>query len=200
MLVTRRRPRIRRVVVLLSALALLGILPNQAQAASPAGAPGARPAAHRPPVTVTLVTGDKVALGRARNGAPTVSVTSANRPGRHVGFVTARSGGDLYVIPSDARRSFNSLFEADLFNVTKLAREGFDDAHAASLPLILQHTRGGSVHMGGSLRRTRELTASTRPSCARTGAGHSRPGSDRCSASPGCGWTAGSAPPRSIPT
>jgi hypothetical protein len=159
MLVIWRRPRFRRIVVLLSALALLGILPNQAQAASPVAAPAARPAAHKPPVIITLVTGDKVALGKAPNGAPTVSVTPANRPGRHVGYVTARSGSDLYVIPSDARRSFNSLFEADLFNVTKLVREGFDDAHAATLPLILQHTKDATVRMGGSLRRTRELSS-----------------------------------------
>ncbi|HEX8862900.1 MAG TPA: S8 family serine peptidase [Actinomycetes bacterium] len=159
MLVTWRRPRFRRVLVLLSAFALLGILPDHALAASPAATSAARHAAHTPPVVVTLVTGDKVALGKAPNGAPTVSVTPAKRPGRHVGFVTAHAGSDLYVIPSDARRSFNSLFEADLFNVTKLAREGFDDAHAASLPLILQHTRGATVRMGGSLRRTRELSS-----------------------------------------
>jgi subtilisin family serine protease len=157
MLVTWRRPRARRIAVLLSAFALLGILPGQARGNSPAGPVAAGRAAHRGAVTVTLVTGDKVALGKAPNGAPTVSVTPARRPGRHVGFVTARSGSDLYVIPSDARRSFGSLFDPDLFDVTKLVREGFDDAHAPSLPLILQHSRGGTVRMGGSLRRMREL-------------------------------------------
>jgi subtilisin family serine protease len=157
MLVTWRRRRARRIVVLLCTFALLGILPAQSLGATPAGSPAAGHAAHRRSVTVTLVTGDKVALGKAPNGEPTVSVTPARRPGRHVGFVTARSGSDLYVIPSDARGSFGSLLDPDLFNVTKLVREGFDDAHAASLPLILQHTSGATVRMSGSLRRTREL-------------------------------------------
>jgi subtilisin family serine protease len=149
----------RRVAVLLSAFALLGILPTQAQGVSAAGQPAAGPAAHKRAVTVTLVTGDRVALGKTASGAPTVSVTPAKRPGRHVGFVTARAGNDLYVIPSDARRSFGDLLDRDLFDVTKLAREGFDDAHAASLPLILQHAKGGTVRVGGSLRRMRELNS-----------------------------------------
>ncbi|HEX8868559.1 MAG TPA: S8 family serine peptidase, partial [Lentzea sp.] len=81
--------------------------------------------------TVTLVTGDKVVLG----AAPRV----IRGPGRdHITFHTAKSDGELTVVPSDAARLVQSgKLDERLFNVTALARDGFDDAHRSDLPLIV---------------------------------------------------------------
>ncbi|MET7620796.1 S8 family serine peptidase [Streptomyces sp. NPDC005408] len=86
--------------------------------------------------TVTLVTGDKVLVSRDRSGAP--SATVLPRPDGTTPLVqTRQSGQDLYVYPADAAPALAAgTVDEQLFNVTGLIRQGYDDAHAASLPLI----------------------------------------------------------------
>ncbi len=81
--------------------------------------------------TITLVTGDQVVLG----AAPRV----IRGPGRdQVTFHTSTRDGELTVVPSDAARLVESgRLDERLFNVTALARDGFDDAHRSDLPLIV---------------------------------------------------------------
>ncbi|GGT49746.1 peptidase [Streptomyces kurssanovii] len=95
------------------------------------------------PVTVTLVTGDRVLVGRDASGAP--SATVLPRPdGTTATTQTRRSGQDLYVYPEDAVAALAAgAVDEQLFNVTGLVRQGYDDAHTAALPLIA--TYGGDV-------------------------------------------------------
>jgi hypothetical protein len=108
----------------------------------PAGTEAAARQGERP-VTVTLVTGDRVLVGLDASGAP--SATVLPRPdGTTATTQTRRSGQDLYVYPEDAVAALAAgTVDEQLFNVTGLVRQGYDDAHTAALPLIA--TYGGDV-------------------------------------------------------
>ncbi|MFB7736130.1 S8 family serine peptidase [Streptomyces sp. NPDC056112] len=113
-----------------------------------AAAPQDDPAAKRPltgsttavkagtPVTVTLVTGDKVLVRTDGSGA--ASVTALPREDGSVPLLqTRQSGKDLYVYPDTAARALAAgKVDEELFNVTGLIRQGYDDAHTTALPLI----------------------------------------------------------------
>ncbi|MFD7493916.1 S8 family serine peptidase [Streptomyces sp. NPDC059832] len=88
------------------------------------------------PVTVTLVTGDKVLVSTGGSGA--TSVTALPREDGTVPLVqTRQSGKDLYVYPDTAAAALAAgKVDEELFNVTGLIRQGYDDAHTKSLPLI----------------------------------------------------------------
>ncbi|MFJ7986646.1 S8 family serine peptidase [Streptomyces sp. NPDC096351] len=92
-------------------------------------------AGHRP-VTVTLVTGDRVAVGRDAQGGPTA--TALPREDGTVPLVqTRRSGQDLYVYPEGAAGALAAgRVDQELFNVTGLLRQGYDDTATTTLPLI----------------------------------------------------------------
>ncbi|MEV0744369.1 S8 family serine peptidase [Streptomyces sp. NPDC050273] len=88
------------------------------------------------PVTVTLVTGDKVLV--STDGSGNASATALPREDGTVPLVqTRRSGTDLYVYPDTAVKALAAgTVDEELFNVTGLIRQGYDDAHADSVPLI----------------------------------------------------------------
>lgn len=88
------------------------------------------------PVTVTLVTGDKVLV--STDGSGNASATALPREDGTVPLVqTRRSGTDLYVYPDTAVKALaDGTVDEELFNVTGLIRQGYDDAHADSVPLI----------------------------------------------------------------
>ncbi|MEX0168433.1 S8 family peptidase [Streptomyces sp. LMG1-1-1.1] len=86
--------------------------------------------------TVTLVTGDRVLVTRDAQGDPAATVLP--REDGTVPFVqTRRSGQDLYVYPEDATDALAAgRVDEELFNVTGLVRQGYDDAATTTLPLI----------------------------------------------------------------
>ncbi|MFE6856308.1 peptidase, partial [Streptomyces sp. NPDC057674] len=88
------------------------------------------------PVTVTLVTGDRVVVARDADGNP--SATALPREDGTVPLVqTRRSGQDLYVYPEGATAALAAgRVDQELFNVTGLVRQGYDDAASTTLPLI----------------------------------------------------------------
>ena len=100
------------------------------RAAHPRSAPVVR--------TVTLVTGDRVRLVYGTDRGPRVRVTPG--PHReHVTFDVQREGGNVSVVPSDAR----ALLESDrvdprLFDVTGLVRQNYHDGGSGGLPLLVQ--------------------------------------------------------------
>ncbi|TWP49045.1 S8 family serine peptidase [Lentzea tibetensis] len=107
---------------------------------------------------VTLVTGDRVVLGdhpRIVPGQGRADIT----------FHTSRVAGELTVVPSDAAPLLTSgRLDPRLFNVTALARDGFDDSRP-DLPLIVTGAVTASVVrelpvLGGSsvLARKSDLT------------------------------------------
>ncbi|MFC9592408.1 S8 family serine peptidase [Streptomyces sp. NPDC056944] len=86
--------------------------------------------------TVTLVTGDRVLVTRDAEGNP--AATALPREDGTVPLVqTRRSGQDLYVYPEDATAALAAgRVDEELFNVTGLIRQGYDDAATTTLPLI----------------------------------------------------------------
>ncbi len=100
-----------------------------AQAAAPPPPPGSTPAN-----TVTLITGDKVTV------APDGGVQVRNPKGELAGYLSKVKDGDTYVYPHDAFRYLASgLLDDDLFNVTDLVADGYDDAHSSGIPLIVTY-------------------------------------------------------------
>ncbi|MFC4608415.1 S8 family serine peptidase [Streptomyces maoxianensis] len=136
--------------IALAAVAALAMAVIPASA-SPANSP-ANPAGPVPPAgavlqspgaggthTVTLITGDKVTIGTAADGTAVRSFEGAN--GATTGFHRAVTDGSAYVYP-DAVLPYVSAGKLDkqLFNVTRLIADGYDDAHADRLPLIVSYT------------------------------------------------------------
>ncbi|MFI5754527.1 S8 family serine peptidase [Streptomyces sp. NPDC051569] len=90
-------------------------------------APGAR--------TVTLLTGDRVTVTPGGSGPDTVTV--AGPDGRRGDARIITRDGDTYVYPSAADPYVAAgLLDRNLFNVTRLIADGFDDAHADGIPMI----------------------------------------------------------------
>ncbi len=112
----------------------------------PAPAGGAEPATEPAPVTVTLLTGDRVTVTSAA-GKPRVSVAQARRPGRVTAFATTVVGASVTVVPSDVAHLVGRVLDPRLFDVTALAQVSTQDA----TPLIVQ----GSV--GARWRSARQL-------------------------------------------
>nr|WTB28840.1 S8 family serine peptidase [Streptomyces sp. NBC_00830] len=101
-------------------------------------------AVHQPPGSggthsVTLITGDKVTIGTAADGTVIRSFEGAN--GATTGFHRAVIDGSTYVYP-DAVLPYVSAGKLDkqLFNVTRLIADGYDNAHTSRLPLIVSYT------------------------------------------------------------
>ncbi|MFJ3213701.1 S8 family serine peptidase [Streptomyces sp. CL12-4] len=88
------------------------------------------------PVTVTLVTGDKILFTKDSSGNP--SVTALPREDGTVPLVqTRQAGADLYVYPDTATRALAAgMVDEELFHVSGLVRQGYDDASTTTLPLI----------------------------------------------------------------
>ncbi|NIK55904.1 S8 family serine peptidase [Kribbella shirazensis] len=118
------------------ALAAVTTTPSQADsAASPDAAPPS-PAGdtHR----VTLVTGDVVTLTDTAGGPPTAAVEQASG-----GVQIQQVGDDLHVVPDAALPYLASgRLDPELFNVTSLVEQGYDDASVTSIPLIVQYRPG----------------------------------------------------------
>ncbi len=93
--------------------------------------------------TVTLITGDRVHLSEGPGGEPLVAVQAA--PGREgMDFlsytVPGAAGPDAIVLPRDAVALVETgQLDGQLFNVSELVRQGYDDASETGLPLIVTH-------------------------------------------------------------
>lgn len=122
-------------------VAVLAVVAASAVAApaSPTPAPPTTSAAETARHKVTLVSGDLVLLDKLADGTETATVRPpADR--LSTSFATRQVGGQLYVVPSDA----NALLAAgkldpELFNVSRLVADGYDDSRSTSLPLIVQY-------------------------------------------------------------
>jgi subtilisin family serine protease len=171
----------RRVAVAALSALLLGGLPAAAltpSAASPPGSPGSFPggsttsaAATADAVpgarSVTLITGDRVAV-RGSGNARVLTPMAAPRPdGRTVTFHSVLRGDAHYVIPSDVAPLVGDTLDLALFDVAGLVEAGYDDASLAaagrgSHPVIVQSTpamaRSADAADWGGLGVTRERT------------------------------------------
>ncbi|WP_030155419.1 S8 family peptidase [Streptomyces sp. NRRL S-244] len=126
-------------------LAVTAIGPSAAQPSDGApGGAGKRPiagseaAGKQPtaPVTVTLVTGDRILVSTDPAGR-TAATAMPREDGSQPLVQTRQNGKDLYVYPESAVKALASgRVDQELFNVTGLIRQGYDDARAKKLPLI----------------------------------------------------------------
>lgn len=123
-------------------LAVTAVGPSTAQPSDggPAGRPvvGSEEAAKQPtaPVTVTLVTGDRILVSTDAAGR-TAATAMPREDGSQPLVQTRQSGKDLYVYPEGAVKALAAgKVDEELFNITGLLRQGYDDARAKKLPLI----------------------------------------------------------------
>ncbi|MFD7447036.1 S8 family serine peptidase [Streptomyces sp. NPDC059909] len=120
-----------------------GTGPGRSAAPPPAAAPGQR--------TVTLVSGDRVGFTGSGSGLQVSGVT----PGKgreHIAFTRARINDHEYVIPVDATQALaDERVDRQLFDVTALAAQGYDDAARADIPLIATAQAGPALR--GSAQR-----------------------------------------------
>ncbi|MFJ4776540.1 S8 family serine peptidase [Streptomyces sp. NPDC088762] len=127
-----------------------------------AAAAGAKPGAE---ATVTLITGDRVVVGR--DGGV---VRLRHGDGREkTAFSVRREPGHTYVIPQDAQRLVaDGVLDRRLFDVARLVEDGYDDAHRSTLPLIVGYGTEAAAPgafatapdaLGGVARERRPLPA-----------------------------------------
>ncbi|MFJ7159887.1 S8 family peptidase [Streptomyces sp. NPDC101118] len=148
------------VVALIAGTAPAGAL-SAAQAPDPAAKPAARNAAAAragASAAVTLVTGDRVHVGA--DGRVARIDRGEGREG--IVFSVRREGAHTYVVPQDALRLLaDGVLDRRLFDVAQLVRDGFGDAHSATLPLIVRYRQGAPVRdtFSGLARDRRPLPA-----------------------------------------
>ncbi|MFG2358670.1 S8 family serine peptidase [Streptomyces sp. NPDC048521] len=134
------------------------VVPTAAHGAESLPPPPISPAGHSgspsAPLTVTLITGDKVSVTRGPERA--VSVEAVERPPGADGSVrVAVEDGDTYVYPDEAMAYIaTGRLDKQLFNVTQLVAQGYDDAHTSVLPLIMTRSPGTSAAKAGASRST----------------------------------------------
>jgi hypothetical protein len=158
--VATKRP-VRQLFILLVAAALLATAAGPAGGGQAGGSP-TRAGRDARGVAVTLLTGDKVILRDLPGRRHSVQVLPARQPGRAATFQTLSVRGDAYVLPSDVHALVGRLLDPALFNVSALARMGYGDAKAPSLPLIVQHARTAQrppALAAAALRPVRTLTS-----------------------------------------
>ncbi|MFC6594417.1 S8 family serine peptidase [Kitasatospora paranensis] len=102
--------------------------------------------------TVTLITGDKVTVTTLADGK---SVADVRRPENLTGGVQTQTvGKDLYVYPTEALPYLAAgVLDQRLFDVTRLIADGYDDASAADLPLIVQYGDTGASRAAAAAPR-----------------------------------------------
>ncbi|WP_163103327.1 S8 family serine peptidase [Peribacillus alkalitolerans] len=92
---------------------------------------------------ITLITGDVVTVTELAKGKSVISVEPADRAGGGARILTV--GKDTYVIPNQAIAYLASdLLDKDLFNITTLIANGYDDGKQATLPVIVQYDQTNS--------------------------------------------------------
>ncbi|MEU6519930.1 S8 family serine peptidase [Streptomyces sp. NPDC046978] len=133
--------RRRGLTTAVAALVVLTATSPAASADAAATLPSPATAAAGPAIvrTVTLITGDKVTVTANDR---TQSVTSVTDPrGRTGGAHVMTVGPDTYVYPDAALPYIASgALDEQLFNVSGLLKDGYDDARSDRLPLIVTYT------------------------------------------------------------
>ncbi|SDJ61135.1 S8 family peptidase [Streptomyces indicus] len=152
------RPISRKALVAATAAALAATLAAPSQAAQGGSEPDRRPLVGSQAAqaagkgaqesTVTLVNGDKVLVTTDDSGRST-AVALPREDGTVPFFQTRTAGKDLYVYPEGVTEALAAgTVDEELFNVSGLIRQGYDDRHAASLPLIAVYDK--TVDVGRS--------------------------------------------------
>ncbi|MEH1168288.1 S8 family peptidase [Micromonospora sp. CPCC 205539] len=86
--------------------------------------------------TVTLLTGDVVTVRSTGSGCPRATIQPADPTA--VIRQTCGPDGHLHVIPARVASQVGPVLDPDLFDVTALIADGYDDENTTSLPVIVQ--------------------------------------------------------------
>ncbi|TXS38998.1 S8 family serine peptidase [Streptomyces sp. OR43] len=151
----------RRALLIATSVALVSgaLLPVTGAASAATGT--AQPTGRNAPVhtyDITLITGDVVHYADGAGKQDTVTV---DRPDGAVGGVhVQQAGDDLYVLPDEA----GSLIAAGkldrrLFNVTALAKMGYDDAKTGGIPLIATYPASKARSLPAAPRGSKAVRA-----------------------------------------
>ncbi|MFD4227475.1 S8 family serine peptidase [Streptomyces sp. NPDC058545] len=138
----------------LVAVALLAVGSPAAHADATATPVTGTGAADARTVTVTLVTGDVV---DARVSADGRVLSAAPRPADGTDHPAAvwQDGTRTYVFPQGVEKLVDAgLVDARLFDVGKLVADGYDDAHSATMPVIVEYVGGRMPRSAGPGTRT----------------------------------------------
>ncbi|MDR3082351.1 MAG: S8 family serine peptidase, partial [Streptomyces sp.] len=94
---------------------------------------------------VTLVTGDRVLVTKDPSGQSSATALPATDGSTPI-VQTRQVGKDLYVYPESAAAAIAAgRVDQELFNVTGLVRQGYDDAHSKVMPLIAVYDKSVDV-------------------------------------------------------
>lgn len=128
----------------LAVVAALAI-PAAGDQSPPPNQPSKHPSSSVAPLTITLVTGDKVTVRRTADGYAPVNVQAGS--GREgMAFHKVSFKGKQLVVPLDAFALVNSgVVDERLFDVSLLANLGLDDKSSPRLPLLVQYAAGGAA-------------------------------------------------------
>ncbi|WP_151772768.1 S8 family serine peptidase [Streptomyces abyssomicinicus] len=137
----RRRRTLASGIAVAAALSLTSQLPTAAAAAPPSAQNlDSGPSAQKQAATtavVTLVTGDTVSLTTGQDGRQAVAVVSGAGTSKTFETVSGRNG-DLYVYPDDTTAAIASgTVDSELFNVSRMVRDGYGDARTGEIPAIV---------------------------------------------------------------
>ncbi|MGY0232846.1 S8 family serine peptidase [Longispora urticae] len=126
----------------LAAALALGITAATLSASVPAAAAATPPPAPKTGSMVTLITGDRAVVG-ADGSAYLVPADRADG-----GYTTRTVGRNVYLVPDRAADLVRAgRLDQELFNVTGLVAQGYDDAHRRTTPLIVT---GGTLARGAA--------------------------------------------------
>ncbi|MFB6709592.1 S8 family serine peptidase [Streptomyces sp. NPDC056333] len=145
------------VIAAASVFALTSPFSAQATAAPKAPAtPSAATAALVPAGehSVTLITGDVVTTRQSprTGGDPGGVVTVRDADGRPARTRISTSGDELYVYPESALPFVaQGALDRQLFNITDLIADGYDDAHRDRLPLIVSYSKAGAARRASAV-------------------------------------------------
>jgi subtilisin family serine protease len=146
----RRKRTSRALLGLVVAGGVIAVPSHSAQAAPTAGLPAGRS------WTVTLLTGDVVKVRTVKGRPPLVSVTPGKGRSNRLFTKSIRPDGHVVVTPADMAARVGRVIDPQLFDVTTLIKQGYDDARAKELPLIVQRQPGARA-LAATWRETREL-------------------------------------------
>ncbi|WP_461118657.1 S8 family serine peptidase [Saccharothrix stipae] len=136
----KRRVRLLAGVAALSAA--MAVAPPAGGTATPLS-PGGPTATASDGRWVTLVTGHRVHASRTAQGRWSV-LTEPEPGGRAAGFIRygkrRAAGTDLYVVPQEAAALVRAgTLDEELFNVSGLVRQRYDDARSDTVPLLVEY-------------------------------------------------------------
>ena len=150
--------------VVLTALALVVFVGgSSASLGAPSNQPAAVSVAHAYPVT--LVTGDRLVLNALSNGRQSVTVANSASSSSVAEFSTSfhavKENGDIYVWPVDYGPYVGTLLDRELFNVSKLVRQGYSDKASSTTPLIVDYRGSASTQtpLPADVTKTRTLSS-----------------------------------------